>query len=83
MIELPSTKIDKKAIKAWRISSVFNGLLLFIIPGFLYFMYFMGDLAVLFPIVAAPVTVVIYSLIITIYPKVRWSRWTYDVTEQG
>lgn len=83
MIELPSTRIAEKAIKAWRISSILYGLLLFIVPGFLYFVYMMGDMPVLFPIIAAPLTFCLYILIVVFFPKVRWSRWNYDVTEQG
>lgn len=83
MIELPSTKIDEKAIKAWRITSVLKGLPLFIIPGFLYFVYVMGDMPAIVPIITAPITFIIYVLIVSLFPKVRWSRWSYDVTEQG
>ncbi|MEQ9310030.1 MAG: PH domain-containing protein [Balneolaceae bacterium] len=83
MIELPSTKIDEKAIKAWRITSVLKGLPLFIIPGFLYFVYVMGDMPAIVPIITAPITLIIYVLIVSLFPKVRWSRWSYDVTEQG
>jgi len=83
MMELPSTRIYEKAIQAWRITSILYGLILFIIPGFFYFVYMMGDMPVLFPIISAPVTITIYVLIITLFPKIRWNRWRYDVNEQG
>lgn len=83
MIQPPGTRIDEKAIKAWRITSILYGLLLYPIPGFLYFMHVMGDMPILAPIGAAFLAFCIYILIVVLFPKIRWNRWTYDVNEQG
>ena len=83
MTQLPETRIDEKAIKAWQITSVFYGLFLYIIPGFLFFVYMMGDLPVLFPAIAVPVSFCLHLIIIFLFPKIRWNRWQYDVTEKG
>ena len=33
--------------------------------------------------VAGPTAFLVHILLIFIFPKVRWSRWRYDVNEQG
>lgn len=83
MIELPQTRINKNAIKAWRISNTLIGLLIYVIPGLLYIPAMYGDISVIIPMVAGPFAFILHMFLIFVFPKVRWNRWRYDVNEQG
>jgi len=83
-IQLPTTRIHENAIKAWRLSSFFWGFTLYSIPGFLYFIFTVEEnFSMLFPIISAPLTVIIHVLIFYVFPKIRWKRWRYNVGENG
>ncbi|MFV1884560.1 MAG: PH domain-containing protein [Balneola sp.] len=83
MSELPETRINENAIKAWRISAILFGLILYAVPGVLFFLYLNGALQVIAPMVAGPAAFFTHLFLIFVFPKIRWSRWRYDVTEQG
>lgn len=82
-IELPQTRIDENAINAWRISAILFGLLLYIIPGFFYFLTTVEDVSIWVPIIVAPLTLVLHISIVLFFPRIRWKRWHYDVNERG
>jgi hypothetical protein len=83
MSELPDKRIDENAIKAWKITAAIWSAFLFVIPGGLYAIYEFGDLPVIYPIIAGPVSVLLYTIIVFVLPKFRWKRWYYDVDEQA
>ncbi len=83
MIELPQTRINENAIKAWKISATLFGLIGYVIPGVLFIPYMYGDLPLIAPLIAGPSALILHLLLIFVLPKVRWSRWRYDVNEQG
>ncbi len=80
---LPQTRINENAIKAWRISVALFGLLLYAVPALLYLLYLNNDVALMVPIATAPTTFIIHMGLIFIFPKIRWSRWRFDVNEKG
>ena len=80
---LPEKRIDEAAIKAWRLSGALFGMLLYAAPGFLFFLFKQADINVFIPIVAGPITFVVHMFLIFVLPKVRWSRWHYDVSDKG
>ncbi|MCG8373127.1 MAG: PH domain-containing protein [Balneolales bacterium] len=84
MSDIPKTRIDENAIKAWRITFFLNGLFLYIVPAFFYALYYFEEsVGVLLPAITAPGAFVIHVIIITLLPKLRWNRWRYDVNDQG
>ena len=83
MTELPQTRINENAIKAWKISAALFGLLVYVVPVVLYIPYSYGDLPLIAPLIAGPVALILHLLLIFVFPKVRWGRWRYDVNEQG
>ncbi len=83
MNELPQTRINRNAIKAWRISNLLIGLLLYVIPGLLFIPATYGDISIIIPIIAGPSVLVIHLFLIFVFPKIRWNRWRYDVNEKG
>lgn len=80
---LPETRIHDKAIKAWRITSGLFGLLIFIIPAFLFFLVKVENINILIPSIASVGALIIYFSLVILYPKIRWNRWRYDVNEKG
>lgn len=83
MSELPEKRIDENAIKAWKITGVIWGALLFLVPGGLYAMYEFAGLPVIVPIIAGPVSVILFYLMVFVFPKFRWKRWYYNVDEDS
>lgn len=82
MNNIPETRIDKKAITAWQISSALSGLFWFIIPGLLF--YYKEEIEFL-PTnaewIIGALVVVYYLINVLVVPRVRWQIWRYDVTE--
>lgn len=82
--EVPETRIDKKAIKAWRLSAVIFGLLFFV-PGGVYVPISLEinkfDPFVLILFVVP--SLLLYILVTVIIPNLRWQRWSYDVNEDA
>ena len=84
MEQLPETRIHENAIKAWKISTFLYGFLIYLIPGFFYFLFTSGaPISWLIPAIAAPVALSLHLVLIFVFPKVRWKRWRYDVGEKG
>ncbi len=82
--QLPSTRINENAIKAWKLTGFLWGWILYVVPGFLYLIYtFENNISWLLPVISAPITFILHMLIAFIFPKIRWKRWRYEVTEKG
>lgn len=84
MNENPSTKIDKRAINAWRLTALLLGILFFV-PAIAYVVIsvnidkFEPFILVLIVIPA----LIIYFLISIILPKLRWQRWSYEIDNES
>ena len=84
MHTLPETRIHKSAIKAWKISAVFYGIPLYVLPALLFALYKVEPAVDFwYPVIAAPLTIVVHLFLIIVLPKIRWKRWRYSVSEQG
>lgn len=81
MIELPSTRINEKAIKAWRISAALWGLLLFVPPAGYSFLTSTASFNLLYLIIGSSISLVLYVFFVWIFPPIRWRRWRYDISE--
>ncbi len=79
---IPETRIDKKAITAWRASAALTGLFWFILPGVIFFYPEFFDFLPNFTFWVILTLVSIYYLLnVFVVPRVRWQIWRYDVTE--
>lgn len=91
-IELPSSRIHKNAIKAWRITAGIFGLAWFI-PSFFYAALAVGEgyemglswmdainWAAFWSITI--LEILIYLAGIILLPKIRWQRWRYNVSQK-
>ncbi|MFP8487526.1 PH domain-containing protein [Gracilimonas sp. Q87] len=88
----PEKRIHKNAIKAWTVNALIMGLIWFIPLGF-YVTISIGDTFgtdlywyqgidwFLFTVLLI-VALFLYLLIGLLYPKLRWQRWKYDVSEK-
>lgn len=80
-IKVPESRIDRKAIKAWRITGIIYLLPILISLVLAYFL--------LEPISRIPFMKVIligflsfFALSIIFIPGLRWSRWRYEINEE-
>lgn len=80
----PSKRIHQNAIKAWKLSAFLFGSLVYIIPALVYLIFRLdGEISMFYPIISAPVAVLIHCFLMFALPKIRWKRWKYDVNELG
>ncbi len=78
----PVNRISKKGLRVWRIYGVFQTLILLILAvGAGVINYFTGKYVWLY-IVDLAILMVIGYFLIYLFPKIRWSRWRYEVREQ-
>lgn len=82
--EIPETRIDEKAIKAWRTTGLLVGLLWFFIPAACFFVAIMeGNMRwVLLSLITLPF-VILYLCTGFLFPKLRWQRWRYEVNDDA
>lgn len=77
--EYPAKRIARSAIKAWRISAVFYGLILLLIPGFFVLLYTQGEVPVYLPVGTSIAGLALYLILVFLVPFYRWKRWHYEV----
>lgn len=78
----PINRLSEKGLRVWRIYGVLQAFIVLLIGiGASVINYFTGNYIWIY-IVAAGVFVLIAFLLIYLFPKVRWTRWRYEVREQ-
>ncbi len=78
----PINRLSEKGLRVWRIYGVLQAFIVLLISiGAGVINYFTGNYMWIY-IVAAGVFVLIAFLLIYLFPKVRWTRWRYEVREQ-
>jgi membrane protein YdbS with pleckstrin-like domain len=78
-----SERIHPNAIPAWRLQFSLSGLLLFVPPVILYLIHYNDVIRIEWSIATGLIAVLLYSLGLLFWPKLRWSRWSYEVTDKG
>jgi hypothetical protein len=82
--EIPETRINDKAVNAWRLSGLIFGILWFT-PAIAYVPIFINIEKfdpVTFMLIALP-SLVFYILTGVLIPKLRWKRWRYEINEDA
>ena len=84
MNEIPEARIDKKAIKAWRLTSLIFGLLC-LAPsgGYVLISLDMEKFDLLIFLSLAVPGLILYLIIAFIIPSLRWQRWRYEVNDDA
>ena len=78
----PANRISEKGLRVWRIYGVFQTLFVLLLAvGVSVGNYFLGNYVWVY-IVAGAVLLAVAYLLIYLFPKVRWTRWRYEVREQ-
>tara|TARA_R110002124_G_scaffold222942_1_gene388318 strand:- start:3837 stop:4322 length:486 start_codon:yes stop_codon:yes gene_type:complete len=84
MNEIPETRINEKAIKAWRLTSLIFGVPFFIpVGGYVAISVSANKFDPLVLILAVISSLVIYLFVGLAIPKLRWQRWRYEVSEDA
>lgn len=84
MISVPQTKIDKKAINAWRLSALLFGIFWFT-PAIGYSIIAVTANKfdpIVFLLCVIP-GLILYLLIGLWIPHLRWKRWSYEIDEDS
>ncbi len=88
----PETRIHRNAIKAWSVNALIFGLLWFL-PLIIYVGITFGENGNSFDGILAEVNWLVISILFIVsmtlylmtgilFPKIRWQRWKYDVSEK-
>ncbi|MEK4247246.1 MULTISPECIES: PH domain-containing protein [unclassified Psychrobacillus] len=78
----PINRISVKGLRVWRIYGIIQTLIVLLLGiGTGVINYFTGNYIWLY-IVAGAVVLLVGYLLIYLFPKVRWSRWRYEVRDQ-
>lgn len=78
----PINRISVKGLRVWRIYGIIQSLIVLLLGiGTGVINYFTGNYIWLY-IVAGAVVLLVGYLLIYLFPKVRWSRWRYEVRDQ-
>ena len=78
----PVNRISVKGLRVWRIYGIIQTLIVLLLGGATGVInYFTGNYTWLY-IVAGAVVILFGYLFIYLFPKVRWSRWRYEVRDQ-
>ncbi len=81
---IPESRIDKKAIKAWRFSALIFGILWFV-PAIAYISISIGinKFDLILSILSVIPSLVLYLFIGLLVPNLRWQRWRYEVNDDA
>ncbi|HZJ84109.1 MAG TPA: PH domain-containing protein [Syntrophomonadaceae bacterium] len=74
-------KLGKSALKYWRLSGFFSSLFFWLFPlGYLIFTkYFPWPFLVIYGLIVVCLSITIVKT--AIFPKIKWERWRYKVSE--
>lgn len=82
--ELPSLKIHKNSIKAWKLTGFIWGWSLYLLPAFLMYLTFIDEnFNHWYVLISTAIAGCLHLLFTIIFPKIRWKRWRYEVDEKG
>lgn len=78
----PINRISEKGLRVWRIYGIFQTIVVFLIGiGVSVVNFFTGKYVWIY-ITAGLVVLILAYLLIYLFPKVRWTRWRYEVRDQ-
>lgn len=80
--EAPVHKIDKKAMKVWRLHGLIWTMILLLISVALLIVSIRFDWMMLFSIIAFSLSALVGLLSIVLIPSIRWRRWRYEIFEE-
>lgn len=75
-----SQKIPRKAVKAWRIGSLWS-LIVWVVPVILYVEYLQEAVPLWAVILSAILALAVSLIMVIIIPGIRWREWFYHIDE--
>lgn len=81
MQRVPSKRLNDRAPKVWRIGGIMHSALICLIAAGLTVLTVIFELPWYLPAIAIAIAVLYTVYFVIIYPKLRWSRWRYDIHE--
>ena len=83
MREIPSNKLNRKVVSAWRIGGLINAFVIALIAAAgVIFLGFMTENWIPWLIIGIVIVAAWIIVDVIIVPAVRYDRWRYDVTEE-
>ncbi len=78
----PMNRISKKGLRVWRIYGIFQTMIVLLFAvGAGFVNYFTANYWWVY-IVDAIILMTLAYLLVYLFPKIRWSRWRYEVRDQ-
>ena len=82
MRKIPTNKLNKKVVSAWRINGIIDTVFIAIIVAIAeIILYFSVDNFMPFLVIGAIIVIVWFICDVLVVPAVRYRIWRYDVTE--
>lgn len=83
MREIPSNKLNRKVVSAWRIGGLINAFVIALIAAAaVIFLGFMTENWIPWLIIGIVIVAAWIIVDVIIVPAIRYDRWRYDVTEE-
>lgn len=81
MRQQPSNQISRKGLTVWRLYGTIQSIIILVIAVGAGFLSYFFDWPIWIMIIVAVVVIVSAFLSIYLFPKIRWQRWRYEVSE--
>ena len=79
----PSERLDPRAKTLWRVSSaLWNAPLLLVAGAVGWFLVWRVDFSILIGALPLLAVLVLYGLVVGVFPGLRWRRWRYEIREE-
>lgn len=79
----PAERLDPRAKTLWRISAaIWNAPLPLVAGAVGWFLVWRMDLSVFIGVLPFFAALVLYGLVVGVFPTLRWRRWRYEIREE-
>ncbi|HHU19193.1 MAG TPA: PH domain-containing protein [Bacilli bacterium] len=82
MREHPKNRIERSAIRVWRIHGLIWSIIFILITGNLFFSSYQWNWPIWIAVIGSILTVIIAGFGVFLFPPLRWRRWRYQLYDQ-
>jgi len=78
----PINRISRKGLRVWRIYGIIQTLIIFLVAAGASLVNYLIANSLWIYIVDAIILIAVPYFLVYLFPKIRWSRWRYEVRDQ-
>lgn len=82
MREHPKNRIERSAIRVWRIHGLIWSVIFTLITSSLFATAYQWDWPIWISLISTALTLIIIMLCVFLFPPLRWRRWRYQLYDQ-